>query len=320
MFYVHSELDRAAHLRSDDSAIDRLFLDRSSTYIPVHRGRVLSAISSHSARPIMTILRPGTTVPNVQRTFLGLIGNSAHFAIDCSSLNDAELESLQSQATGLDTEEFHSCRFADLREIGPALTYNHGSLLAYARALVFWQGNAKFCTRCGAPLTTIQAGHVKVCTNRECQLQVFPRTDPAVIMLIHDGHTDPQQQRCLLGRSPAWPEGVFSTLAGFVEPGESLEQAVQREVFEESNIRVHNVIYGSSQPWPFPRSIMLGFHATALNTDIQCDPTELAQAEWFTRDELTRFGNWGDENYKQQLPRTDSIARYLINQWMNQLI
>jgi NAD+ diphosphatase len=136
-------------------------------------------------------------------------------------------------------------------------------------------------------------------------------------MLVTQQLSAGEEPRCLLGRAATWPAGVYSTLAGFVEPGESLEQAVQREVFEEAAIRTEDVRYIASQPWPFPRSIMLGFEAKAVSSDIKIDPEELEDARWFTRKELHTFGNWGDDRYKLQLPRHDSIARYLIDRWMN---
>ncbi|MBX2839915.1 MAG: NAD(+) diphosphatase [Gammaproteobacteria bacterium] len=319
MFYIHSELDRAAHLRNDPTAISGLLKQATTRFIPVHQGRIVCAEHQELGSPLMMVLRSEHPWSTLSSTFLGLVGNTAHFALDCNTLSDNELQSICDQAISIETTEHQNCRFADLREIGPQLPFDHGSLLAYARALVYWQNNARYCTRCASALIPSQAGHVSTCSNQSCNLQVFPRLDPAVIMLVHDGHEDPLRQRCLLGRSPAWPDGVLSTLAGFVEPGESLEQAVAREVLEESNIRVAQVTYGASQPWPFPRSIMLGFHATALNTDIVCDPTELAHADWFTRAELKTFGNWGDDRFAQQLPRPDSIARYLIDQWIQQV-
>ena len=121
---------------------------------------------------------------------------------------------------------------------------------------------------------------------------------------------------CLLGRSPQWPEQVFSTLAGFVETGESLEQAVIREVYEEAGIVVEDVRYVASQPWPFPQSLMVGFVGTAVSSDIQIDTTELEEALWLEADEISTFGNWGDTSVGRKLPRPDSIARFLIDQWM----
>ena len=166
-------------------------------------------------------------------------------------------------------------------------------------------------------MVSSNGGHVRKCSNAECNYLAFPRTDPAVIMLVTYSPKEGGEPLCLLGRSPAWPEGVYSTLAGFVEPGESLESAVQREVLEEVSVHTEDVRYVASQPWPFPRSIMLGFEAIATTTDIQCDPDEIADAQWFTRSQLKTFGNWGDDTLDNKLPRPDSIARFLIDRWIS---
>src|SRR5262249_47246584 len=152
---------------------------------------------------------------------------------------------------------------------------------------------------CGSATESVDAGHVRRCSNAACATQHFPRTDPAVIMLVTDG------DRALLGRQRSWPAGQHSTLAGFVEPGESLEDAVAREVFEETGIRVAEVRYHSSQPWPFPSSIMLGFTAKALTTEITIDPDEIEAAAWFDR----RFLLNPPDDDEFRLPRRDSIAR-----------
>ena len=159
---------------------------------------------------------------------------------------------------------------------------------------------------------------MRKCTSTECGAPSFPRTDPAVIMLItHQPTSGPAQ--CLLGRQAIWPEGNYSTLAGFVEPGESLEEAVAREVHEEAGIRVKNITYQASQPWPFPASIMLGFWGEATTTDIQVDEHEIEAASWFDAPDLRTFGEWGDDDTKFHLPRKDSIARFLIETWLTKI-
>ena len=196
------------------------------------------------------------------------------------------------------------------------INHDDGALLIYAKGLTHWHSTTHHCSRCGAALENTLGGHVKQCTDTTCSQLVFPRTDPAVIMLVTRTFDD-GVERCLLGRSPVWPAGMYSTLAGFVESGESLEQAVIREVFEEAGIVVDNVQYVSSQPWPFPRSIMLGFKAEAATSEITLDEMELEDAQWFSRDDLNTFGTWGDANFNYQLPRIDSIAYSLIGQWRN---
>jgi NAD+ diphosphatase len=181
-----------------------------------------------------------------------------------------------------------------------------GSLLAYARGLIYWHGRHRFCGVCGSPTLAFEGGHVRRCTNPACGSSHFPRTDPAVIMLVTDG------DRALVGRQAVWPKGMHSTLAGFVEPGESLEAAVAREVFEEAGIEVDQVRYHSSQPWPFPCSIMLGFYARARTTEIKLDQLELEDARWVERDWL--LAHQDDEDFR--LPRLDSIARRLIEDWL----
>src|SRR5262249_4560440 len=154
------------------------------------------------------------------------------------------------------------------------------SLLAYARGLMHWHARHGFCGVCGSRTESASAGHVRKCTNPDCGASHFPRTDPAVIMLVHDG------DKALLGRQKVWPQGMYSTLAGFVEPGESLEETVRREVYEETGIAVGEVVYHSSQPWPFPASLMIGFHAEARSRTINRVDSELEDAGWFSRAEL----------------------------------
>lgn len=169
--------------------------------------------------------------------------------------------------------------FLDLRSAGLALAESDAGLFAYARALTNWQRRMRHCSLCAAPLRFEAAGHRARCTNPECASEHFPHTDPAIIVIVTHG------ERCLLGRGAAWPERRYSTLAGFVEPGETLEDAVRREVFEEAGVRVGDCDYHSSQPWPFPASIMLGFTAEADDATIRVG-AELADARWFGVDEF----------------------------------
>lgn len=192
-----------------------------------------------------------------------------------------------------------------LRVLAPLLHADELSLAMHAVAMTRWLTSTPFCPRCGTRTEVAQAGHQRVCP--QCGAHHFPRTDPAVIMLVTD-----DDDRALLGRQSAWPEGRFSTLAGFVEPGESLEDAVRREVDEEVGVRVGDVEYAASQPWPFPASLMLGFFARAETTDIAVDEVEIAEARWLTRAELADLGESGELVLP---PKGVSISRWLVETW-----
>jgi len=238
--------------------------------------------------------------------FLGVHDEHAHFALDISAI-EAPLDTMRSPtlaAAGIADAEV---RFADLRQLGGRLERREGALLAFARAILFWHSRHRFCGLCGNPTRSEEAGHMRRCTDPACHAMHFPRTDPAVIMLVVDS------DRTLLGRNKNFPlPGMYSTLAGFVEPGESLEDAVAREVREETAIEVGAVHYHSSQPWPFPANIMLGFYAEAASTEISVDYGELEDARWFERGWL--LSHEDDETFR--LPRRDSIARRLIEDWL----
>lgn len=192
----------------------------------------------------------------------------------------------------------------NVRLIGHQLSELEASLLVHAIGLAQWHRHHHHCAMCGAKTVITEAGHSRHCEN--CGSNHFPRTDPAVIVLITD-----DSDRALLGRQPAWPEDRYSTLAGFVEPGESLEAAVRREMFEEVGLTLKDMRYAASQPWPFPASLMLGFYATAYSTGITIDHEEIADARWFTRQELSELTNSG----QIKIPGPISISRWLIDNW-----
>jgi len=249
---------------------------------------------------------PATHLEHGRVVFLGVVDERAHFALDLTHV-EAPLDMLASPALAASGVPAAAARFADLRQLAGRLARDEGALLAFARAMVFWHQRHRFCGVCGAPTLSEEAGHMRRCTNPDCKTMHFPRTDPAVIMLVSDG------ERALLGRNKNFPPGMYSTLAGFVEPGESLEGAVAREVREETGIEVGAVTYHSSQPWPFPANIMLGFHAEAATSEITVDYSELEDAQWFERDWL--LSHVDDGNFR--LPRLDSIARRLVEDWLH---
>lgn len=196
-----------------------------------------------------------------------------------------------------------------LAEQGERAGLSEGPLVMHAVGLAEWHHATRHCPRCGGTLAPRQAGHVLRCD--DCGRDQFPRSDPAVIMLITDGEPGSPGERCLLGRNPQWPQGRYSTLAGFVEPGETMEDAVRREVAEETGVVVGEVAYFGSQPWPLPASLMVGFTGRAVHTGIAVDGAEIEDARWLTREDLRRETEAGT----LALPSGISISRSLIESW-----
>jgi NAD+ diphosphatase len=283
-------LDRASHLRHDPDWFARAAADAGSRVLPVWNSRSLF-VDGDAPRAAFL---PLDAIPAQHRTaqeliLLGCFGGTHFFAYEIQS---AEPPSV---ADGT--------HFDDLRSVAMLLSEHEAGLLGYARALIFWRRRNRFCGICGTATEPIKAGHVLMCTNSACRHETFPRTDAAIIVLVSDG------ERALLGRQASWPRGRYSTIAGFVEPGESLEDAVVREVFEETGVVVGEVEYQSSQPWPFPSSLMLGFTAQALTTAIERRDQELEDARWFTRAELAAGA--------LIVPPSISISFRLIEQWFD---
>lgn len=205
-------------------------------------------------------------------------------------------------------EQTFNARRVGLREAGLRLAAEEAGLFAYAKGLAHWQRETRFCARCGAALQMVSSGHRAQCTNPDCGRLHFPRTDAAVIVIVE------YQGACLLGRQAGWPPGRYSTLAGFVEPGEALEDAVRREVAEEAGVLVGDVHYHSSQPWPMPASLMVGFTATALSPTIRLRDGELEDARWFTPQQIV--DGLADGSLKAPTPL--SVSYQLLSHWLQQ--
>jgi NAD+ diphosphatase len=280
-------VDRSGHRREDPDWLKSALKDGDSIFVPVWGDRCLA-----TGEPVRTCQLKLDQVDGYlsadEIIFLGMYRERPAFAFHIDRSISAPFAELG---------EFH-----DLRYLGSVLPADEANLVAHARALVIWHGLQKYCGRCGSPSTAESGGNSRVCVTEECAARIFPRVDPAIIVLVSNG------RECLLGRQTSWPEGRYSTIAGFVEPGESLEDAVRREVLEETNIEVHDVHYHSSQPWPFPSSLMLGFTAHGTTSDIALNDGELEDARWFTRKEL-RSGF-------PKLPYRLSIARRLVDDWI----
>jgi NAD+ diphosphatase len=280
-------LERAAHRRLDEAWLAAAKQDPSALIVPVVQGR--SFVTRARERATAWFLENSSTLL-IERdaVFLGEFHERICFAVD---LSDTEVP-LESHV-----------EVADLRFMAGQLPADEAGLLAYARAIMLWRERHRFCGRCGAPTHSRSAGHVLVCSDDACKHQQFPRIDPAIITLV----TDSGGERALLGRQASWPRGRYSTIAGFVEPGESLEDAVVREVLEETGVHVDAVEYHSSQPWPFPSSLMIGFIAYARTTAIELHDQELEDARWFTREDIASGGS--------VLPMPTSVSYRLIEDW-----
>jgi NAD+ diphosphatase len=278
---AEAAVDRVAHRRSDTAWLAAAWADPGTRVLVVENGKVLVKDGRR------LVLVPPAQAPDGDRLLLGVDGGTAHFAVSGPLPEVAE----------------EGIRPAGLREVGLLLDDRDAGLLAHAVALANWHATHPRCARCGALTEVAAAGYLRRCPADGSEH--FPRTDPAVIMAVIDGH-----DRILLARQPAWPDRRFSTLAGFVEPGESLEAAVRREVLEEVGVRVGEVTYAGSQPWPFPSSLMVGYFARAETTDIVLGD-EISQARWWRREELRAALAAGE----LAMPLPLSISRRLIESW-----
>ena len=283
---ARSELDRAAEHRLDEAWLDQAWRKPDTRVLVLAQGRAHWA--GAEGEPHLVLIDP-ERAPDGERYLLGVdAAGTTYFAVAVDDL----------------PEPGEGVREGNLYTLGTLLDDRDAGLLVHATGLHHWHRTHRFCARCGQPSTPAAAGHVRRCP--ACGAEHYPRTDPAVIMLVRDG-----DERTLLGRQPSWPEKRFSTFAGFVEPGESLEQAVARELHEEVGLRTVGSEYVASQPWPFPSSLMLGFFAHVDETDFHVDGDEIAEAAWFSREELKAAVQAGEV----LLPGALSIARHLIEQW-----
>lgn len=303
-FYDDITLDRAHHLRTNESWLASSLNSNAVQIIPVWRNQnLINTKNIANGYPEAAILN-GNAADNVRKNsktliFLGIKDDLIYCAADISHIEPPHSTIIPNETS-----------FEDLRHIATALDPIKAGYLAYARALVHWHQEHEFCGVCGKATKSSRAGHQRTCLNPECNKSHFPRTDPAVIMLV----THPTEDKCLLGHNKKFQGLRFSTIAGFVEPGETLEQAVAREVFEETNIDTIDIKYKASQPWPFPASIMLGFRAKATTTEIICHDEELTEARWFSRTEVSEMAT----KHGILPPVNLSISRWLIDCWLSE--
>lgn len=285
--FAGPHVDRLKLANADAESVARAIADGSARLIPVWKSRC----------PVVRMPSPAAyLLPFDSGPFAGidvseliLLGEYRGLAIFTTEILAAAPPVLADGA-----------EFADLRLAASLLPHDEAGLVAYARAMISFRHRHRYCGSCGAPTQPDRNGRVMICAREGCRTEFYPRVDPAVIVLVTDG------DRVLLGRQSGWPAGRYSTIAGFVEPGESLEDAVRREVLEETGVRIGAMSYQSSQPWPFPRSLMLGFHAEAETTEIRLGDLELEDARWFDRADLAAGS---------MLPFSQSIAYRLIEDW-----
>lgn len=305
-----SGLDRAAHLRGDETAQTRLWRDPKARVLPFWRAKPLLGPEGLARLPVdhPVLSEAGD---GALRMFMGLDNDTPVFALDLSAWQP-ETADEAAQGGFLDqSEQRHPAlsddhAFIDLRAAMTRLSARDAELSATARGLLSWHGTHGFCARCGAESLPDQAGWQRRCPS--CGAAHFPRTDPVVIMLITRGNS------VLMGRSNGWPEGMYSLLAGFVEPGEPIEAAVRREVAEETGIKVGRVEYLASQPWPFPASLMIGCRGEALSDAITIDPVEIEDALWVPREEMVDA--IAGLHPRIRPARKGSIAQFLLSNWL----
>jgi NAD+ diphosphatase len=295
--FAGAQLDRAATLRHDPEWVAKLLREPTTVTLAAGADGVLVHRSEQPALLRGRVLQDGGPAPDpAAPILLGLQDGAAVFAIDLDGLDPAA----RSDAAAADDVEILS-----LRDAGAVLPQAEAGLAAYLTALLNWHRAHRFCANCGSPTDVVEGGYSRRCPR--CGASHFPRTDPVVIMLVeHDG-------RLLLGRRPGWEQARYSVLAGFVSPGETLEEAVVREVREESGIEAYKPRYVASQPWPFPSSVMLGFEAQADGGDPVARDGELEDVRWVTLEEVRSAQAQEGE---LRLPPPISIARFLIDGWV----
>ena len=301
--FTGNPLDRASEKRSDAEWLAARRRDPSSFVLPMWRLQPFFIGSENGKGPLEAgFLKPGLAeslaAPDAPCVLLGLENDHALFALDISVAHDPVNEGA---LAGLG--HFREMRGAAM---SGALPDKDIAILGQAKAMIDWHQRHGFCARCGAPTVIADAGYKRNCPN--CNAEHFPRTDPVVIMLATDG------DRCLVGRGKQFPKGMFSALAGFVEPGETIEEAVRRELLEEAGIRTGKVTYYATQPWPFPSSLMIGCFAEAESRDIVIDDNELAEAFWLEKEKARALLD-GERIDGLFIPPPVAIAHHLLKNW-----
>ena len=314
--FSETYFDRATKIRENITILNQLVKNPETKHILLWQGKILFDFSSDT--PCLALIgnshkfwRSSDNINIEHGSFVGFQEKKAIFYHNVPDWNEEEVAKLKITKFFDDSRNFHPAlpknyAFSELRSMMTIITRTDATILASIKGIYEWNKVNNFCSKCGSKISRTQSGWEKKCYT--CDTKHFPRTDPVVIMMIY--HKD----KALLGRSPVWPKGMFSCLAGFMEPGESIESAVERETLEETGIIVKNTRYVTSQPWPFPASLMIGCMAEAKSHSIEIDKDEIEDARWFSKKEILEAinskGAWWPA-------REGSIARFLIRQWVS---
>ena len=291
-------LDRNDIARRDFGLMKRLLIQPKTRYIIVWRGQNFFETDMTGLRAMKWLTKEAASLflDEAICIYLGKDRSQAEYVcLDISKYPENKLTPL-----------FANGQFGDLRKADPSISGDDGSILAYAKAMCHWHAHSEYCSVCGSFAISSEAGHTRECSNVDCAMVHFPRTDSAIIVAVTF------EDKILLGRQPNWPKGMLSVLAGFVEPGETLEHAVAREVYEEAGLIIKNIFYQLSQPWPFPASLMVGFRAEAVSNKLTINTQEIETAEWYSHEQIAKF-----DGVTKYLPRKLSISRRLIEEWLS---
>ena len=300
--FAGGDFDRASHLRTDPNWIEQKIKDPSSRFLPMHQLKALISLKEGARIDWRGYSEVEEFIAaEADLIFLGIADDVCHFAIDVSAIENPKRPANEDWG-----------KFIDVRSVAPQLSPGEAGALAQARSMIDWHIRHGFCAVCGTHTQPQEAGYSRKCEDVSCSATHFPRTDPVAIMMVTHG------DKCLLGQGINFPGDFYSCLAGFIEPGETIEQGVIREVWEESRIEVTNVRYHQSQPWPFPSSLMIGCFAEALNEDITVDRTELNDARWFSREEVRLMLEQSTKPTGLRMGGPIALAHQLAKAWIEE--
>ncbi|MDF2366578.1 NAD(+) diphosphatase [Sneathiella sp.] len=300
--FAGGDFDRASHLRTDPNWIEQKLKDPSSRFLPMHQLKALISLTEGARidwrgySEVQEFVAAGAAL-----IFLGITEDTCHFAIDVSAIENPKRPANEDWG-----------KFIDVRSVAPQLSSSEAGALAQARSMIDWHNRHGFCAVCGTHTQSQEAGYSRKCEDTTCNATHFPRTDPVAIMMVTRG------DKCLLGQGINFPGDFYSCLAGFIEPGETIEQGVRREVMEESGIQTGDVRYHQSQPWPFPSSLMIGCFAEALTEEITVDRTELNDARWFSREEVRMMLEQSTKPTGLRIGGPIALAHQLAKAWVEQ--